>query len=89
MTVEHSHVQSTGPLQHHPERLLRSARLDGSIARKKYGLNRVLPIVMFCFGCCTLMVVAVQNFGGLMTWRWFLEVSESAFFPLVIYYQMT
>jgi MFS family permease len=57
------------------------------ILGKKYGPSRVLPIMMFCFGCCTLLVVAVQNFGGLMTLRWFLGMSESAFFPLVIYYQ--
>jgi hypothetical protein len=43
---------------------------------------------MFSFGCFTLLVVAVMNFGGLMTIRWFLGMSESAFFPLVIYYQV-
>lgn len=56
---------------------------------KKYGPSRVLPIMMFCFGLCTLLVVAVQNFGGLMAIRWFLGMAESAFFPLVIYYQTT
>lgn len=35
------------------------------------------------------MVVAVQNFAGLMALRWFLGMAESAFFPLVIYYQTT
>jgi MFS family permease len=59
------------------------------IAGKKYGPSRVLPIMMFCFGFTTVMVVAVKNFGGLMTIRWFLGMSESAFFPLVIYYQTT
>ncbi|CAD0108456.1 unnamed protein product [Aureobasidium uvarum] len=54
---------------------------------KKYGPSRVLPCMMFGFGTCTLLVVAVQNFGGLMTIRWFLGMCESAFFPLVIYYQ--
>jgi len=49
----------------------------------------VLPIMMFCFGTCTLCVAAVKNFGGLMAIRWFLGMSESAFFPLVIYYQTT
>jgi len=57
------------------------------LAGKKYGPNRVLPIMMFCFGCCTLLVVAAHNFAGIMTLRWFLGMSESAFFPLVIYYQ--
>lgn len=54
---------------------------------KKYGPSRVLPCMMFCFGVFTLLVVCVRNFGGIMTLRWFLGMSESAFFPLVIYYQ--
>ncbi|KAM7215465.1 MFS general substrate transporter [Rhypophila decipiens] len=57
------------------------------LAGKKYGPNRVLPIMMFCFGACTLLVVAAHSFAGIMTLRWFLGMSESAFFPLVIYYQ--
>lgn len=60
-----------------------------AILGKKYGPNRVLPLMMFSFGCCTILVTAAKNFGGLMTLRWFLGMSESAFFPLVIYYQTT
>lgn len=60
-----------------------------AILGKKYGPNRVLPLMMFSFGCFTILVTAVENFGGLMTLRWFLGMSESAFFPLVIYYQTT
>ena len=59
------------------------------IAGKKYGPNRVLPIMMFCFGCFTVLVTAVKNFNGLLAIRWFLGMAESAFFPLVIYYQTT
>jgi MFS transporter, ACS family, DAL5 transporter family protein len=59
------------------------------ILGKKYGPNRILPIMMFSFGSFTLFVAAVKNFAGLMTLRWFLGMSESAFFPLVIYYQTT
>jgi len=59
------------------------------ILGKKYGPHIVLPCMMFCFGFLTLMVVTVTNFGGLMAIRWFLGMSESAFFPLVIYYQTT
>ncbi|KAF1811573.1 putative MFS transporter [Eremomyces bilateralis CBS 781.70] len=59
------------------------------IMGKKYGPHRVLPIMMFCFGTITLLVAAVQNFGGLMALRWFLGMAESAFFPLVIYYLTT
>jgi MFS family permease len=56
---------------------------------KKYGPNKVLPCMMFGFGCFTLLVSSVKNFGGLLALRWFLGMSESAFFPLVIYYQTT
>ena len=59
------------------------------IAGKKFGPSRVLPCMMMSFGVFTLMVVAVQNFSGLLALRWFLGMSESAFFPLVIYYQTT
>ncbi|KAL8781841.1 MAG: hypothetical protein Q9213_005843 [Squamulea squamosa] len=59
------------------------------ILGKQYGPNRVLPLMMFTFGSCTLLVTAAKNFAGVMTLRWFLGMSESAFFPLVIYYQTT
>lgn len=59
------------------------------ILGKKYGPNRVLPLMMLCFGTCTLLFVVVRDFGGVMALRWFLGMSESAFFPLVIYYQTT
>lgn len=45
--------------------------------------------MMFTFGSMTLLTVAAHNFGGLMALRWFLGMAESAFFPLVIYYQTT
>lgn len=56
---------------------------------KKYGPARVLPILMFCFGTLTLLTAAAKNFGGVFALRWFLGMSESAFFPLVIYYLTT
>ncbi len=59
------------------------------MAGKKFGPSRMLPIMMFTFGAMTLCTVAVQNFGGLLALRWFLGMAESAFFPLVIYYQTT
>ena len=59
------------------------------IAGKKYGPSRVLPLMMMCFGFITVMVSAVKNFGGLIAIRWLLGMSESAFFPLVIYYLTT
>ncbi|KFY15010.1 hypothetical protein V492_02283 [Pseudogymnoascus sp. VKM F-4246] len=60
-----------------------------AILGKKYGPNRVLPAMMVVFGTCTMCVAAATNFGGLMAIRWFLGMAESAFFPLVIYYQTT
>ncbi|KAK0612624.1 MFS transporter [Bombardia bombarda] len=59
------------------------------LAGKKFGPSVVLPLMMFCFGTCTLLVVVAKNFAGIMTLRWFLGMSESAFFPLVIYYLTT
>ncbi|KAL2864418.1 putative MFS transporter [Aspergillus lucknowensis] len=59
------------------------------LAGKMYGPNIVLPCMMLAFGLCTILVVAVFNFEGLMAIRWFLGMSESAFFPLVIYYLTT
>jgi MFS family permease len=59
------------------------------ILGKKYGPNKVLPCMMFAFGSFTLLVAAAKNFGGILALRWFLGMSESAFFPLVIYYQTT
>lgn len=44
---------------------------------------------MFCFGSFTLLIASVKNFSGLLALRWFLGMAESAFFPLVIYYQTT
>lgn len=54
------------------------------IAGKKWGPSRVLPIMMFSFGTCTLLVVAAKNFGGLLALRWFLGMAESAFFPVSV-----
>lgn len=59
------------------------------ILGKMYGPNIVLPCMMLSFGFCTLLVIAVFNFGGLLAIRWFLGMAESAFFPLVIYYLTT
>ena len=59
------------------------------ILGKKLGPNRVLPTMMFSFGCFTVLVTTVMNFSGLLAIRWFLGMAESAFFPLVIYYLTT
>ncbi|KAI9048038.1 hypothetical protein LZ554_007836 [Drepanopeziza brunnea f. sp. 'monogermtubi'] len=56
---------------------------------KKFGPARVLPVLMLCFGSFTILGVAARSFGGMMALRWFLGMSEAAFFPLVIYYLTT
>lgn len=56
---------------------------------KKYGPHRALPVMMFGFGAMTLLMAAAQNFSGVMALRFFLGISEAAFFPLVIYYLTT
>ncbi|KAH8811017.1 major facilitator superfamily domain-containing protein [Xylogone sp. PMI_703] len=56
---------------------------------KKFGAARALPLMMFSFGSFTLLSAAATNFSGIFALRWFLGMAESAFFPLVIYYQTT
>lgn len=56
---------------------------------KKFSPARVLPVLMFSFGSFTLLSAATHNFGGIFALRWFLGMSEAAFFPLVIYYLTT
>ncbi|KAL2868105.1 putative MFS transporter [Aspergillus lucknowensis] len=56
---------------------------------KRFSPARVLPILMFCFGSFTLLAASTKNFGGIFALRWFLGMSEAAFFPLVIYYLTT
>ncbi|PSR86970.1 major facilitator superfamily domain-containing protein [Coniella lustricola] len=56
---------------------------------KRWGAHRALPAMMLGFGSMTLFMAAAQNFSGVMAIRWFLGMSEAAFFPLVIYYLTT
>lgn len=56
---------------------------------KKYGPHRALPVMMFGFGSMTLLMTCVKNFSGVFALRWFLGMSEGAFFPMVIYYLTT
>ncbi|OGE55808.1 hypothetical protein PENARI_c004G03057 [Penicillium arizonense] len=60
-----------------------------SMLGKKFSPARVLPILMFSFGSFTILSSAAHNFGGMFALRWFLGMSEAAFFPLVIYYLTT
>lgn len=57
----------------------------GSILGKKYGPHRVLPLLMASFGGFTILSVAAQDWGGMMTLRWFLGMFrflEYMSFPL-------
>ncbi|QQK40303.1 MFS transporter, putative [Penicillium digitatum] len=60
-----------------------------SMLGKKFSPARVLPVLMFSFGSLTMLSSAAYNFSGLFALRWFLGMSEAAFFPLVIYYLTT
>ncbi|OQE19013.1 hypothetical protein PENSTE_c016G02803 [Penicillium steckii] len=60
-----------------------------SMLGKKFSPARALPVLMFSFGSFTLLSSAAHNFGGIFALRWFLGMSEAAFFPLVIYYLTT
>ncbi|KAJ5824713.1 Major facilitator superfamily domain general substrate transporter [Penicillium robsamsonii] len=60
-----------------------------SMLGKKFSPARVLPILMFSFGSFTILSSAAYNFSGMFALRWFLGMSEAAFFPLVIYYLTT
>ncbi|CAJ2510538.1 Uu.00g095070.m01.CDS01 [Anthostomella pinea] len=59
------------------------------VAGKRFGPARILPLMMATYGSMTLLTAAATGFGGLFAVRWFLGMAESAFFPLVIYYQTT
>lgn len=48
----------------------------GSVLGKKYGPHRVLPLLMASFGTFTILSVAAQNWGGMMTLRWFLGMFQ-------------
>lgn len=56
---------------------------------KRLSPARMMPILMFCFGSFTILAASTKNFGGIFALRWFLGMSEAAFFPLVIYYLTT
>ncbi|EJD41283.1 putative high-affinity nicotinic acid transporter [Auricularia subglabra TFB-10046 SS5] len=57
-----------------------------TILIKHFSAARVLPIMAFGFGGLTLLSAAAKNFGGIMTLRVLLAVSEAACLPGVVYY---
>ena len=53
---------------------------------KRFSAARVLPIMAVAFGGISMLCAAATNFGGMMTLRVLLAVSEAACFPGVTYY---
>lgn len=60
-----------------------------SLIIKRFNAANVIPMLMFTFGCITLLSVSAFNFGSLMAARWFLGIMEAGFFSGIIYYQST
>jgi MFS family permease len=56
---------------------------------KRFGAKFILPIAMIIFGSMAMLSAAVVNFGGIVATRWFLGMSESGFYPGVIFYLTT
>jgi hypothetical protein len=80
------------PIKPHSQHLLHSLRFDSSFpwnlgqkvwTKQDSSNHDVLLWILY------LISPSSKNFGGLMTIRWFLGMSESAIFPLVICYQTT
>ncbi|KEF51416.1 uncharacterized protein A1O9_12565 [Exophiala aquamarina CBS 119918] len=56
------------------------------ILLKRYRPSIFLPTIMVLWGICMTCMGLVHNFGGLMTARWFLGITEAGLFPGVNYY---
>ncbi|GAA6022446.1 hypothetical protein JCM10207_004394 [Rhodosporidiobolus poonsookiae] len=55
--------------------------IPGALAMKRFGPAVVLPIIMLSFGIVTVASGFTQNFGGLITCRFFLGAAEGYLFP--------
>jgi sugar phosphate permease len=51
------------------------------ILLKKFRPSIFLPVIMILWGICMTTMGLVHNFGGLMTARWFLGITEAGLFP--------
>ncbi|KAJ9602428.1 hypothetical protein H2200_012970 [Cladophialophora chaetospira] len=56
------------------------------ILLKRFRPSIFLPVTMILWGICMTTMGLVHNFGGLMTARWFLGITEAGLFPGVNYY---
>ncbi|KAH7108375.1 putative high-affinity nicotinic acid transporter [Auriculariales sp. MPI-PUGE-AT-0066] len=57
-----------------------------TILIKRFSAARVLPVMAYSFGGISMLSAAAKNFGGIMTLRILLAVSEAASFPGVVFY---
>ena len=56
------------------------------ILLKKFRPSIFLPVTMILWGICMTCMGLVHNYGGLLTARWFLGITEAGLFPGVNYY---
>ena len=56
------------------------------IMLKKFRPSVFLPVTMILWGISMTCMGLVHNYGGLLTVRWFLGLSEAGLFPGVNYY---
>ncbi|KAI0739402.1 MFS transporter [Daedaleopsis nitida] len=52
---------------------------------KQFRPSRWMALMMFCWGVMTMLLAAVQNFGGLVAVRFLLGAFESGLFPGQVY----
>ncbi|KAL7277633.1 hypothetical protein ACG7TL_008560 [Trametes sanguinea] len=60
--------------------------VPSNLAMKIMKPSRWIPIIMFCWGAVMVSMAFVKNFGGLITARVFLGMTEAGLFPGVTFY---
>ena len=55
------------------------------ILLKKFRPSVFLPVTMILWGICMTTMGLVHNYGGLLTARWFLGITEAGLFPGTLY----
>ena len=55
------------------------------ILLKRFRPSVFLPVTMVLWGICMTTMGLVHNYGGLLTVRWFLGLTEAGLFPGVNY----
>ncbi|GAA6059485.1 hypothetical protein JCM10212_002228 [Sporobolomyces blumeae] len=66
-----------------------ACEIPSNLILKKVGPQRLIPTVVMAWGIVSCLTGLVQNFGGLVTARFFLGLCEGSVFPgLVLYLSM-